>query len=101
MEMFDPEFYRKFAIPDDLTLGECKAYMITTDEIKELFTVAKTAKGWKEAVAKIHYWLTTGVDDEAPDTMTLGEFRSYPGHHISIDIGEGGAKAKPKVPELT
>jgi hypothetical protein len=107
-EMFDPE---KIVFPDDITLDVAAAYIIHSELTGKLVENIRNDPKYAEILAKskdksigveVYHYKAPGDDEKdlCPGDMTIGEWKSFPGHHMVVSISNGGVKSKPKVPEL-
>lgn len=88
---FDANTLAGLTVPDDTTLKVLRNLFLNGSVARELKGMSK--------LNRIRIIFLIG-DDEAPDTMTISEFRNTPKMKIVVDDGEGGWKTKPLTPEL-
>jgi hypothetical protein len=113
MTTFNADDYSDLPVPADTTLGVCKEFMkarflgnqgpITLDQARRLLSEKKNKSVTDvDFSVRFVYHQEEGMPIvDCPDDMTLGEFRRLtPSGRVIVDIGEGGAKVSPKVPEL-
>ena len=90
--LFNIDELLKGAVPGDLTLAECKAFLRTFDwwaKLEELSAPRPVV---------LHFMIG---EKEAPDEMPVAEYRLRPNISIVIDHSGGGGGVKSKTPELT
>lgn len=75
------------AMPGDITLGEARAFMLQSPELKSLASMVKSGRS-----LGIRY-LRGNTEEQYPDTMLLSEFRTLvllKQARLSVDDSDGG-----------
>ncbi len=94
----DPDRLLTQELPDDLTLGEARAFMMRGSIMTQLRELASRKR------VRVRFCTMDEPPRDLPDEMTLDAFRVLARGkraRIIVDDGEGGAVAPVPAPELT
>jgi len=92
MEIFNPDKLMRLGMPEDLTLGETRDFILSLPEFKNLADLSKRSN----AKMRVRF-MRRSDDTELPDTMHLTEFRALVSKDlafISMDDEGGGTRTK-------